>query len=192
MPDRFLAELQQTIEREIPMCAMMGIEVHRYDDRGLTLRAPLQRNYNHQATAFAGSLNALCTMAGWGHVFLLQRVHGLSGDIVICRSSIKYLRPVSSDQIFACCHHVGDREREHFLEMFRAKGQAKIDVRVEIVSGDATAVAFSGAYVISERSEDLAGSGGSADRNLWNTLERLQRGRSPGSAQPNADRTAGS
>jgi len=151
MPERFLAELQATIEHAIPMCAMMGIEVDSYDQHGLTLRAPLKRNTNHQATAFAGSLNALCTMAGWGHVFLLHRLHGLVGDIVICRSSIKYLKPVASDQIYACCHHVGDRQRDHFLEMFRAKGQSKIDVRVEIVSAEVTAVAFSGAYVITER-----------------------------------------
>ncbi|MFV2066784.1 MAG: YiiD C-terminal domain-containing protein [Pirellulales bacterium] len=173
MSDRFLAELQTTIEREIPMCAMMGIEVDSYDHRGLTLHAPLRQNYNHQGTAFAGSLNALCTMAGWGHVFLLHRIHGLTGDIVICRSSIKYLKPVASDQICACCHHVGDRERDHFLEMFRAKGQAKIDVRVEIVSAEVTAVAFSGAYVITERPADLPAS--ESERNVWHTLDRPQR-----------------
>jgi len=151
MPERFLAELQATIEHAIPMCAMMGIEVDSYGQHGLTLRGPLKRNTNHQATAFAGSLNALCTMAGWGYVFLLHRLHGMVGNIVICRSSIKYLKPVASDPIYACCHHVGDRQRDYFLEMFRAKGQSKIDIRVEIMSAEVTAVAFSGAYVITER-----------------------------------------
>ena len=32
------------------------------------MRLPLGPNRNHQQTAFAGSLNALCTIAGWGTV----------------------------------------------------------------------------------------------------------------------------
>ena len=125
MPEKLLAELQSTIEREIPMCAHMGIHVHSYSEQGLLmLRAPLDRNHNHQSTAFAGSLNALCTVAGWGSVFLLTRRHDLAGDIVIRRSAIKYLRPVDAPEIIASCAAVADDERDYFLEMLRQKGQA--------------------------------------------------------------------
>jgi len=148
MPERFLAELQATLEREIPMCAHMGIHVHSYSEQGVTVRAPLDKNRNHQDTAFAGSLNALCTIAGWSNVFLLTRKHGLAGDIVIRRSSIKYLKPVATPQIFACCKRVGETERSFFVEMLKDKGQAKIDVRVEIEVDAETAVSFSGSYVV--------------------------------------------
>ncbi len=37
------------------------------------MRLPLGPNRNHQQTAFAGSLNALCTIAGWGTVLLLLK-----------------------------------------------------------------------------------------------------------------------
>jgi thioesterase domain-containing protein len=148
MPEKLLAELQSTIEREIPMCAHMGIRVHSYSDRGLTMRVPLERNHNHKLTAFAGSLNALCTVVGWGSVFLLLRKHRLAGDIVIRRSEIKYLRPVDSPEIFAFCGEVGEEERLHFVEMLRDKGQSKIDLRAEITANDAPAVSFSGSYVV--------------------------------------------
>ena len=152
MPEQMLAELQAIIESEIPMCAHMGIHVHSYNNHGLTMRAPLEQNYNHQATAFAGSLNALCTVAGWGNVFLLTRKHELAGDIVIRRSAIKYLKPVACPQIIACCKHVGEQECLHFVEMFKDKGQAKIDLRVEIACESETAVTFSGCYVLLGRS----------------------------------------
>ncbi len=148
MPERLLEELQSTIEREIPMCGHMGVHVHSYSERGLTLRAPLERNINHQGTAFAGSLNALCTMAGWASVFMLTRRNGLAGDIVIRRSAIKYLRPVDSAEIFANCAAVADVDRDFFLEMLQKKGQAKLDLRVEILTDLGVAVSFTGSYVV--------------------------------------------
>src|SRR4051812_24427468 len=75
-----LAELQATLEREIPMSAQMGMQVHEGGLGGLVVRLPLNPNRNHQQTAFAGSLNALCTIAGWGYVFLLLRDLGRGGN----------------------------------------------------------------------------------------------------------------
>ncbi|MEX0936587.1 MAG: YiiD C-terminal domain-containing protein [Pirellulales bacterium] len=148
MHDDLLSELQTTIERQIPMCAHIGIRVHSYGEHGLTLRAPLERNRNHQQTAFAGSLNALCTVSGWGTVFLLARRHGMSGDIVIRRSAIKYLKPVECEHILATCGPVDPAAFEHFLAMFHDKGQAKIELRSEIHSGEDLAVTFIGSYVV--------------------------------------------
>src|SRR5262245_9873155 len=112
-----LAELQATLQREIPMCAQMGIGVHDASADGLVMRLPLNPNRNHQQTAFAGSLNALCTIAGWGSVYLLLRELGRSGNIVIRRSTIKYQEPVTSSEIFARCLPVAAEARQYFLEM---------------------------------------------------------------------------
>jgi thioesterase domain-containing protein len=148
MHDELLIELQQTIEQQIPMCASMGIHVHGDGETGLVLRAPLDRNRNRQQTAFAGSLNALCTVAGWGMVYLITRRDGNFGDIVIRRSSIKYLRPVDSEQILATCAPVAQPDLDHFLEMLRSKGQAKLELRAEVLCDGDLAVAFSGSYVV--------------------------------------------
>jgi thioesterase domain-containing protein len=126
----------------------MGIRVHDGGAGGLVMRLPLDRNRNHQQTAFAGSLNALCTVAGWGSVYLLLRELNRRGSIVIRRSSIKYQEPVNSSEIFARCHPVSAEARQYFLEMLDDKGQAKLDLTVEVAGADGPAVSFHGSYVV--------------------------------------------
>ena len=146
-----LRELQDVIEREMPLCVAMGLRVHPDSSDGLVVSAPLSKNKNHHQTGFAGSLSALCTVAGWGTVFLLTKQHGLEGSIVIRRGAIKYFRPVRAPQIVARCQPVGDSQRAYFVEMLEQKGQAKLDVTVEIFEGDELAVSFHGSYVIVHR-----------------------------------------
>jgi thioesterase domain-containing protein len=143
-----LTELQSTLEREIPICRPMGIKVVGDGDDGLTLALPLDSNRNHRQTAFAGSLNALCTLAGWGTTFLLLRELNQSGDIVIRRSSIRYQQPVDWISIVARCHPVTPSASKYFVEMLEEKGQGKLDLVVEIMKGDEAAVVFHGSYVV--------------------------------------------
>jgi thioesterase domain-containing protein len=148
-----LSELQTTLEREIPMCAQMGICVHDGGADGLIMRLPLSPNRNHQQTAFAGSLNALCTIAGWGSVYLLLKELGRNGNIVIRRSTIRYLEPVSSADIFARCQPVSVDARQYFLEMLDDKKQAKLDLTVEIAGREGPLVSFNGSYVVMQDGE---------------------------------------
>ena len=161
-----LADLQSVLDAEIPMCGQMGIRVLEPADGastledGLRMRMPLDRNRNHQLTAFAGSLNALCTIAGWGSTYLLVRALQAEGAIVIRRSSIKYHRPVETDAITAHCLAPAPEAREYFREMLLEKRQAKLDLTVEIASSepgeDRPAVAFHGSYVVTAPDEDRA------------------------------------
>jgi thioesterase domain-containing protein len=143
-----LEELQSKLNGEIPMCAQMGIRVHATGEQGLVMRLPLGPNRNHQQTAFAGSLNAVCTIAGWGFVYLLLRELGRTGSIVIRRSSIRYHEPVTSSDILARCLPIPAEARQYFVEMLDEKGQAKLDLVVEIAGSGGAAVLFSGSYVV--------------------------------------------
>jgi thioesterase domain-containing protein len=143
-----LRDLQTTLEREIPMCSQMGIRVHRGGAEGLVMRLPLGPNRNHQQTAFAGSLNALCTITGWGSVFLLLRDLNRNGNIVIRRSTIRYHQPVNTPEILAHCQPVTTESRQYFLEMLDDKKQAKLDLEVDIPSPGGPLVSFSGSYVV--------------------------------------------
>jgi thioesterase domain-containing protein len=143
-----LDELQATLEREIPMCGQMGIRVHGGGPQGLVMRLPLGPNRNHQQTAFAGSLNAVCTIAGWGSVFLLLKEVGRKGNIVIRRSTIRYHQPVNSAEILARCQPVAAESRQYFVEMLDDKKQAKLDLEVEILGSGGPLVSFSGSYVV--------------------------------------------
>lgn len=143
-----LVELQAMLEREIPMCTQMGIRVHDGGPNGLVMRLPLGPNRNHQRTAFAGSLNAVCTIAGWGSVYLLLKELDRRGYIVIRRSSIRYHEPVNSDEILARCQPVSPEARQFFLEMLDDKKQAKMDLNVEIAGQNGPLVSFNGSYVV--------------------------------------------
>jgi thioesterase domain-containing protein len=145
-----LAELQSKLDREIPVCGQMGIRVHDGGSDELVMRLPLDKNRNHQQTAFAGSLNALCTIAGWSSLYLLLRESGREANIVVRRSTIRYHEPVNSSVIYARCMPIPAEARQYFLEMLDEKGQAKLDLTVEIAGVEQTAVSFLGSYVVTQ------------------------------------------
>ena len=140
-------ELEAVLHHEIPLSRQMGLTVHQYDGAWLALRAPLAPNINHKATAFAGSLNAVMTLAGWGTVWLVLRKHSLHGTIVIQESTTRYLLPVGND-FTATCRVPAAEEAERFLAGLRRRGKARLALKVEILDGDGrVAVAFTGMYV---------------------------------------------
>jgi thioesterase domain-containing protein len=143
-----LLDLQAMLDREIPMCGLMGIAVHEAGQQGLVMRLPLAPNRNHQQTAFAGSLNALCTIAGWGTVYLLLKEVGRAGNIVIRRGAIRYQEPVTTPEILARCQPVSAEARQYFVEMLDDKKQAKLDLVVEIAGPAGPLVSFNGSYVV--------------------------------------------
>ena len=143
-----LDELQGFLEKGIPMYLQMGIRIHQYGPDGLTMQLPLERNRNHHQTAFAGSLNALCTMTGWGTTYLLLKELGRDGNIVIQRSAIRYHTPVNTAEVLARCEPIAAGAKAFFLEMLDEKGQAKLDLKVGVPGTSRPAVAFEGSYVV--------------------------------------------
>ena len=139
-------ELQATLDHEIPLSRAIGITVACYDAAGLALWAPLAPNTNHKSTAFAGSLNAVATLAGWGLVWLLLREHGLRGTIVIQESSTAYRLPVRGD-FTALCPMPREEDVELFVQALRRKGRARLKLSAEIASDGSPAVTFTGRYV---------------------------------------------
>jgi thioesterase domain-containing protein len=140
-------ELQETLHHEIPLSQQIGLVVQGYDGVCLSLRAPLAPNINHKATAFAGSLTAVATLAGWGLTWLILREQGLRSVIVIQESTTRYLLPVAHDFV-ATCQAPAAREVERFLAGLRRRGKARLPLTVDIrIGASQVAVAFSGSYV---------------------------------------------
>ncbi|HEX2348644.1 MAG TPA: thioesterase domain-containing protein [Ktedonobacterales bacterium] len=140
-------ELQDVLHHEIPLSQQIGLIVEEYDGERLSLRAPLAPNINHKATAFAGSLNAVATLAGWGLTWLLLREHDLHGVIVIHESGARYELPVASDFV-ATCRLPAAHAVERFLAALRRRGKARLALTVEILDAQGrAAVVFSGSYV---------------------------------------------
>lgn len=146
-PQDLARELQDVLHHEIPLSQQIGLTVVSYEDGALTLRAPLAPNINHKATVFAGSLNAVATLAGWGLTWLLLRERELRGVIVIHESASRYQRPVAHD-FTATCHAPDEQQTQRFLDALRRRGKARIALAAEIhdAAGD-VAVSFTGSYV---------------------------------------------
>ena len=140
--------LQSTLHEEIPITRSFGLLVDSYDQGRLTLKAPLAPNINDKGTVFAGTLNAVATLAGWSLLWIIQREHNLAGKIVIQDSAIQYLKSVAGD-FTASCRKPDQLER--LLMTFQRKGKARVELAVEIREAESTAVTFTGRYVIDRR-----------------------------------------
>lgn len=150
MDPSMLEELETTLRREMPICEAMGIRAISWEEQRLTMTMPLDANKNHQYSAFAGSLNALCTVVGWGTVYLLLCGRGLSGNIVIRRSSVRYKRPVRCDLIAARTKPLEASAVGYFFELLESKGRSKLDLSVDIIDAAGSQVAFTGSYVVQD------------------------------------------
>src|SRR5579885_2599849 len=128
---QLIQALQATFEHEIPITRPIGLEVADYDGACLSLRAPLPPNVNHKATVFAGSLNAVATLAGWGLVWMMLRERDLRGTIVIHESSSQYRLPVRGD-FTAVCIMPAPQQIETFVAALQRRGKARLALAVEI------------------------------------------------------------
>ncbi len=141
-----LVTLKKKLRAEIPATRFLGIEPARCDSTALVLRAPLAPNRNDKDTAFAGSLCAITTLAGWSAIWLALHDADIAGTIVIRDSTIRYFRPVTRD-FEAHCLMPTPAHLKRFLSTLRKHGKARVRLRVVIREGGVDALMFTGRYV---------------------------------------------
>ena len=139
--------LRRKLTTEMPVAQHLGIRVLGTARGAARLRAPLAANINHRGTAFAGSLNALATLAGWATVWLLLRERDILAHVVIQDSSVRYLRPVTGD-FEARCDPPGEGPVSHLVETLERRGRGRIELTVTVRDRAGPAVAFKGRYVV--------------------------------------------
>jgi len=140
-------QLEKLLHEEIPLTNAIGVRVINYDHTSLTLIAPLANNINHKCTAFGGSLYAVAVLSGWGLLHLRLAELGLRGHIVIQQSSVKYLKPVTTD-IEATATIATTQNFERFVKLFQRKGMARIDLESRVMQHGQVALEFVGNYVV--------------------------------------------
>ncbi|QBD81983.1 thioesterase [Ktedonosporobacter rubrisoli] len=145
--NNLLRELQDTLAHEIPLTRHLGLIVDSYHNERLILKAPLGCNINHKRTAFAGSINALATLAGWGQLWLVLKELDIPGQIVIQDSSSNYLLPVKDDFI-ASCQRPGEEQITRLAQTLQKHKKARVELGAEVYSGHDLAAVFKGRYVL--------------------------------------------
>jgi len=125
-------ELEQYLHRHIPLTQAMQLRVAAAGPDCVVLTAPLAPNINHRETAFGGSISALATLAAWSLVYVRMQRLGLPARVVIHRNTMEYRRPITG--AFAARAALTDEQAwEHFAEMFRRRGKARIVVHAQVV-----------------------------------------------------------
>lgn len=138
-------QLQTLLHEQIPLSAAMGVRVTAADTRSVSVTAPLAANHNHAGTVFAGSQHALACLAGWSLLRLWADAADWSADLVLGRAEIRYLQPAHGD--LAATATLNDEHR-HELEKARATNSAaRVDLIIELVSGDDICARFHGRFV---------------------------------------------
>ena len=136
--------LEDFLHSEIPLTRAMAISVESCGPEELILTAPLAPNHNHLGTAFGGSLATVATLTGY--CALWTALGDRSIHIVVRRSSIEYLRPVTGE-IRATCKIPSGAELTHLRKTLTAHGKARLSLDVLISENDRECVRFTGEFV---------------------------------------------
>ena len=140
-------EINDYLNRHVPLIPAMQVRLERCDETGLALTAPLAPNINDKGTAFGGAMAAIASLVGWALTYITLREHGETAEIVITDSTLKYLRPVRETIVAECTRPTVDAA-ERFIQRYRQRGKARWAVEVVIRADGEPALTFSGHYGI--------------------------------------------
>lgn len=152
------ALLQAYIHKHIPLTQHLGFERLQYDAGQLHIHCQLAPNRNDKGTAFAGSLSAAATLAGWGLVSLLlkttlsdpttpQTSLDAGYDVVIRDSHNEYLKPVTQDFVVRAQLSADSATRAKFIQQLQQRGKARIGAEVVVEQGGELCFRLTGRYV---------------------------------------------
>jgi thioesterase domain-containing protein len=138
--------LRTMLAREMPAAQRLGFTVEDVSATAVRLGASFDINRNHQGSAFAGSVNALATLAGWAAVWLTLQEAGIEANAVLQDSEIRYLHPIMTD-FSAICPFPTDAERTALLSAVTRHRRGRVPVQVDVVAHRETVARFHGRYV---------------------------------------------
>lgn len=131
----------------MPPVALMQLRIAGYDGHALRLHAPLAVHVNDKGCAFGGSLASMMTLASWGVVSLLVERAGLSAEVYVADSQIRYLAPLFAD-LDVVARPAPDADVAAFVDTLRTRGRARIPMVASAALPDGgVATEFSARYV---------------------------------------------
>jgi len=150
--DEERAWLLDTLTRQIPLGAAMGLSIERLDDRGLALDLPLAPNVNDKGTAFGGALSSALILAGWSLPRLILRREERAADLVIGRCELRFLSPIEGG--FKAVAHWPDRVQiDAFLTRLDERGKAAFVMAPEVLADGKVAASLSARYAALVKSD---------------------------------------
>lgn len=140
-------EVQEYLYENIPLTKLMKIEIEEYSEKEVALSSPLSINRNHKGTAFGGSLVTILTTNCWLMAFRHFKDIDPSCHIVIAKSEVDYLRPVTKDFVSKCQITDFD-EVGKAIEYYKRKGKTRLNLVATISENDKICVEFRSTFVV--------------------------------------------
>ena len=143
-----LPEVEAYLHQNIPLSAGMGVSVAACQASGVTLRAPLARNINQHSTVFGGSTSAVAILSAWTWLHFALLSAGQTTRLVIQRSTVDYLAPITGD-FEARCPGLLSVDLDEFLRTIERYGKARATLTSALTCDGVKVAAFTGDYVAS-------------------------------------------
>lgn len=142
--------MQQTeflnwLHGEIPLTAAMQIDRVEFDGETLSMHAPLAPNLNDKGTGFAGSTSGLATLSGWCIITLWLRERGIDADVMIARSEVEYLAPLTED-LQTSVSLPEPQLMAAFEQRLKVRGRARLPLTVLLGDSAAPVLKLNGDY----------------------------------------------
>tara|TARA_R110000823_G_scaffold18342_29_gene57465 strand:+ start:438 stop:926 length:489 start_codon:yes stop_codon:yes gene_type:complete len=140
-----LPDFAARVCQQIPLLAAMQVDFIHYSGDALSLGMPLAPNINDKQTGFGGSIAALATACGWALISLALKEESLNVDVMVIKSEMHYLAPVTGD-----CQARGEMspvERMHMLQQMTTKGRVKKELVLEVYLGEARVATCKAKYL---------------------------------------------
>ncbi len=146
--DRLAKDLDAFLKEHLPLARAAGVQIDNYDGESLQVSAPLELNINDKKTAFGGSLYNLCVIAAWGMTDLKAKELGFTGDIVVAKGEINYLRPLRS-RLVARAFAPDETMLEKAIHSYQTRDKAVFFIAVQMLDEQQqVCVEFQGKYAI--------------------------------------------
>lgn len=131
----------------MPPVVAMGFSFGQCNGGTLDMHAPLALNVNDKGSAFGGSMTSLMTFSGWSLVMLELELAGLTADVFVADSQVRYRAPVYTD-LHARAALAPGQAWQPFLETLAQRGRSSIHMQAEVLLAEGNAAAtLSGRYV---------------------------------------------
>jgi thioesterase domain-containing protein len=126
--------------RRMPPVSAMALRATAWDGDVLQLHAPLDATVKDKGSAFGGSLAGAMTLAGWGLLTLKLAEAGLTAEVYIADSQLRYLKPLKEDLV-AEARLDARSDWDNALRVFNERGRVRVAVVARIDSGDGAVAA---------------------------------------------------
>lgn len=137
--------LADYLHQHIPLSRAMDVSVVEASADMVAIDAPLAPNINVHGTMFGGSAAVLGLLAAWSVLHLRLEAEGIANQLVIHRTEMEYLKPISGTaRAFA---RLDGADWKGFIHMLARRHKARLTVVAELLFEGEVAARLVGEFV---------------------------------------------